>query len=229
VPEVVALVAKTGAFGRLSLDLPRDNSKVTGEVTGWDVALSTDGRRVAYLSPTRELVVHDLVSGDDVRPAIQTRPGFAWVDATRLFGHDGKRGGDADAWVWRPGTAPRLVDYYTFVAQFALVPPEPAFERWDCSTPTTVADTTGKLGTENPQGGSEFDVPELCNVLGIIGTHTLLGYDRSEQVIALDVHHGPPFSDPALLHLVVLQGAPERATFATDLIGQALTAQGGAS
>jgi hypothetical protein len=229
VPEIVALVAETGMFGRLSLDLPPDDSGVPGEVTGQDVALSTDGRRVAYLSSMGKLVVHDLVTGDDVSPAVQTRPGFTWVDANRLFGHDGARGGDADAWVWQPGTEPRRVDYYTFTARFPLVPPEPIFEPLDCSTPQVVTDSTGNIGTENPQGGSAFQVPELCAVLGVIGTHTLLGFDRNGQVVALDVHEGPPFSDPGLRQLVALQGAPVRATFATDLIGQALTAQGGAS
>lgn len=226
VPEVVGLVAQTGTFGTLSLDLPRDDSEVMGQ----DVALSADGRLVAYLSPTRGLVVHDLVSGEEVSPAIVARPGFTWVDATHLFGHDGARGGDADAWVWQPGTAPRLVNYYTFTSRFPLVPPEPVFDGRDCSTPPTVTDSTGKLGTKDPQGwGSQFEVPELCDVLGVIGTHTVLGYDRVEQLVAVDVRNGPPFSDPALRRLVALQGAPARATFATDLIGQALTAQGGAS
>ena len=229
VPRVVVLVAETGNFGTLSLDLPPDDSGVKGEVTGQDVALSADGRRVAYLSSERKLVVHDLVTGDDVTPAVRTRPGFTWVDATRLFGHDGARGGDADAWVWQPGTAPRSVNYYTFTASFPLVPPEPVLEPLDCSTPQIVTDSTGRLGLPNPQGGSEFQVPELCGVLGVIGTHTLLGFDRTEQVVALDVHGGPPFRDPGLHHLVALQGAPVRATFATDLIGQALTAHGGAS
>ena len=229
VPAAVGVVAETGMFGTLPLDLSPDASAVPGEVTSQDLALSTDGRWLAYLSSTRDLVVHDLVTGEDVRPAIQTRPGFTWVDATRLFGHDGNRGGDADAWVWKPGTAPRLVDYYAFTAGFALVPPEPVFGPLDCSTPTTVTDSTGKIGTKNPQGGSEFEVPELCAVLGVIGTHTVLGYDHSEQVVAVKVHDGPPFSDPASAQIVVLQGAPERATFATDLIRQALTAHGGAS
>ena len=230
VPEVVGLVAETGTFGRLSLDLPPDQSAATGEVTGEDVALSADGRRVAYLSATRDLVVHDLVTGEDVLPGVRTRPGFTWVDATRLFGHDGARGGDADAWVWEPGTAPRAVDYYDFTLTFPLVPPEPAFEALDCSTPPTVTDSTGRTGITNVQGyGSQFEVPELCDVLGVIGTHTLLGHDRVEQVVALDVRDGPPFTDPALRRLVVLQGSPEQATFATDLIGRALGAQGGAS
>jgi hypothetical protein len=72
-------------------------------------------------------------------------------------------------------------------------------------------------------------VPELCEVVGVIGTHTILGYDHLDQVVALDVHDGPPFSDPSLRQVVTIQGAPVRATFATDLIGQALTAPGGAS
>ena len=148
----------------------------------------------------------------------------------------GRRVGTPTRWVWQPGSAPRLVNYYTFTLQFPLVPPEPVFdsyqlrERRDCSTPPTATDSTGKIGTENSQGyGSQFEVPELCDVIGVIGTHTLLGYDHSQQVVALDVHDGPPFSDPALRQVVAIQGAPERATFATDLIGQALTAPGGAS
>ncbi|MFZ0322519.1 MAG: hypothetical protein WAN48_00125 [Actinomycetes bacterium] len=227
-PEVVGLVAETGTFGTLSLDLPRDHSDVTGESAGYDLALSPDGRRVAYLSPTGDLVVHDFVTGDDVRPAVWTRPGLRWIDATRLIGA-WLPGSDADAFMWQPSTGVKRIDYYTFTGSPALMPGWHAFGGLDCSTPPTVADRSGTIGTPNPQGGSAFEVPQLCDDLSVIGTHTLLGHDHGEQVVALDVQGGPPFSDPGLLQVVALQGAPKLATFATDLIGQGLTAQGGAS
>ena len=103
-------------------------------------------------------------------------------------------------------------------------------ERRQCAVAPTVTDTSGAMGTKNLQGyGSQFTVPELCDVIGVIGTHTLLGYDPIDQVVALDVAGGPPFTDPARRQVVTRQGAPERAAFATDLIGQALTARGSAS
>jgi hypothetical protein len=45
-------------------------------------------------------------------------------------------------------------------------------------------------------------------------------------VVALDVRG---VEDPALRHVVATAGGPLRVTFATDLIGEALDAGGGAS
>jgi hypothetical protein len=95
--------------------------------------------------------------------------------------------------------------------------------------------------------GVEFDVPVLCDVLGIVGSEILLGHWKSDRlpcdwndpndgngtVVALDIHgaHGAdfPFEDPALRRVVVTAGAPERVSLAADLIGEALDADGGAS
>ena len=157
-PEAVGLVAETGTFGTLPINLPHDPEGPDYMV----VALSADGRRIAYTSgPPRELIVRDLVSGEKYSPPseFKTRDGFYWVDATHLVGHV-YGGTDGDGWVWEPGTAtaPKLVNPY--------------------------------LG---PYGGTDgFDVPALPSGV-VTGT------------------------------------SPERITFAADLIGAALEADGGAS
>jgi hypothetical protein len=48
-PEAVGLVAETGTFGTLPIDLRLDDPEVPEDV---EVALSADGRRIAYASPT---------------------------------------------------------------------------------------------------------------------------------------------------------------------------------
>ncbi len=80
-----------------------------------------DGRRVAYLSPTAELIVHNLVSGESYSPLSEfgTRGGFTWTDATHLVGLV-SGGTDADGWAWEPDTAPKLVDYWTYADGFDL-------------------------------------------------------------------------------------------------------------
>jgi hypothetical protein len=87
-------------------------------------------------------------------------------------------------------------------------------------------------------------VPVLCDVLGIIDSEMLLGHWNSDRlpgdwnepndgngtVVALDIHGADvAFEDPALRHVVASAGAPLRVAFATDLIGEALDADGGAS
>jgi hypothetical protein len=81
----------------------------------------------------------------------------------------------------------------------------------------------------------------LCDDLGVIGSEILLGHrkpgalddpdDLSRAVVALDIRDGAdfPFDDPALRRVVATPGAPHPVTFATDLIGEALGADGGAS
>ena len=108
-----------------------------------------------------------------------------------------------------------------------------------------VGDATGRL-----------EVPVLCDILGLIGSEYALGHgdpdrfqsdwndpnDGEGTVVAVDISDattypfGSPypqrdsqFDDPALTRLVVTAGAPERVRFATDLIGEALDAEGGAS
>ncbi len=87
-------------------------------------------------------------------------------------------------------------------------------------------------------------MPVLCDVVGVVGSEILLGHWNSERspgdsneptyvdgtVVALDIHGADrPSLDPALRRVVVTAGAPQWVTFATDLIGAALDADGGAS
>jgi hypothetical protein len=63
-PQAVGLVAETGMFGTLPIDVSIDESD-------WPYAgvpLSPDGRRIAYRSPTGEVIVRDLVSGENYSP-----------------------------------------------------------------------------------------------------------------------------------------------------------------
>ncbi len=85
----------------------------------------------------------------------------------------------------------------------------------------------------------------LCDVLGIVpGSEILLGHwnsgrlpgdwddpnDGNWTVVALEIHGADaPFEDPALRRVVVTADAPEQVSLATDLIGAALDADGGAS
>ena len=69
-------------------------------------------------------------------------------------------------------------------------------------------------------------MPVLCDVVGVIGSEIALTHDGDGAVVALDVRG---VEDPALRHVVATAGAPLRVTFATDLIGAALDADGGAS
>ena len=72
-PEVVGLVAGTETFGTLPIDL----SDTYYDAPDAYFALSPEGRRIAYESATEELVVRDLVSGEDYSPAFafKIRPG----------------------------------------------------------------------------------------------------------------------------------------------------------
>ncbi len=249
-PEAVGLVAETGVFGTLPIDVFKDDPEGTDCLC---VALSTDGRRMAYYSPKSELVVHDLVSGDSVSPLseskFEARAGSTWVDATHLFGLVAG-GSDGDGWVWEPGAAPKRVDTYAYAEGFDLwvsydgSGPQPWPGDVSCSSPILL-DGTGEYGEWSPGWGYTLEVPELCDVLGVFGSEMLLGHwnsdrvpgsgwkdpnDGNRTVVALDVHgiHGP-FEDPALRPVVATAPAPERVAFATDLIGEALDATGGAS
>ena len=58
------------------------------------------------------------MSGENYSPPseFKTREGFTWIDATHLVGHVAG-GTDGDGWVWEPGTAPKLVDPYPYLAE----------------------------------------------------------------------------------------------------------------
>ena len=154
---------------------------------------------------TGELIVHDLVSGENYSPAseFETRAGYTWVDATHLVGHVAG-GSDADGWVWEPGTAPKLVNPITY-AGTPYLGPYGGRDLWvidqgggprSCSSPAR-----RDRGTATKRRRT-FDVPVLCDVVGVIGSEILLGHWNSDRlpgdwddpndgngtVVALDIH-----------------------------------------
>lgn len=229
-PEAVGLTAETGTFGTLPIDVW---SEMYFEDPDAYFALAPDGRRIAYHTPAEELVVRDLVSGESYSPAFEAfrpRPGYTWVDATHLVGHvapdddpaSSHQGNEADGWVWEPGTAPRLVDLMTYPGSPYLWGNAGA-DPWFL-TATDASDQRSCPSLRDLGGGVQR--PLLCDVVGVIGPETALTHDGNGAVIALDVHG---VLDPRLRHVVAAAGAPREVTFATDLIGQELGAEGGAS
>jgi hypothetical protein len=263
-PEVIGLVAATGTFGTLPIDVSDTQYAYTAANPG--VALSPDGRRIAYLTtPTDELVVHDLVSGENDLPKIENKllGAYGWIDATHLVGPAGSRSGirDTDGWVWEPGKEPKLVN-------LAAYPGQPYLGYgWPYAGKDLMVLTQGpklcssprlqEVSTEDPNP-TMFDVPVLCDILGVVGSQVLLGHWNSEQlagdsndpkyadgtVVALDIagadrpYLNPAlrnpgadhaFEDPALRRVVVTAGSPHRIAFATDLIAEALESDGGGS
>jgi hypothetical protein len=214
-PEAVGLVAETGRFGTLPID-------VSSSYTAPDsyVALSPDGRRIAYDTPADELTVRDLVSGESYSPTFEFKPRperwYTWIDATHLVGHD-VRGSEDDGWVWQPGTAPKLVSILDYVGT-PYLGPYAGRDPWFRVLPTQ-ADPRRCLSL---RGGT----PVLCDVVGVIGSEIALTHDGDGQVVALDVRG---VDHPALRHVVATAGGPLRVTFATDLVGEALDTGGGAS
>jgi hypothetical protein len=263
VPEAVGLVAATGTFGTLPIDIDLIGNEY--QAGNPRVALSPDGRRIAYRVPKGEVVVHDLVSGEKEFPTIENRylGAYGWIDATHLYGPAGSPAGirDTDGWAWEPGTAPKLVNLGSY-------PGEPYLGYgWPYAGKDLMVFTQGpkvcpsprlmEVSTEDPNG-TVFDVPVLCDVLGVVGSQVLLGHWNSDDfpgdsndptyangtVVALDIQGADrpyldparrspraarDFQDPARRHVVVTAGAPHRATFATYLIGELLEADGGAS
>ena len=261
--EVVGLVAETGAFGTLPID-PRVDVDYKSADPG--VALSPDGVRLAYNSRNDEKgepVVHDLVSGERVSLTIEGERlwVYDWIDATHLYGSAGTT--DTNGWVWEPGTAPKLVNLGELQGQPYLGYGWPyggtdlmiGFQGPQlCSGPPIVFE----VSTEDPHGLA-FEVPVLCDVLGVVGSEILLGHWNPEHragesadpkyaqgtAVALDIQGADrPYSDPAVRRgpdadhafgdpnrrqVVVAAGAPHRVAFATDLIGAALDSLGGAS
>lgn len=220
-PEVVGLVAETGTFGTLPINV----SATYYEASDAYLALSPDGRRIAYEPRTGGLVVRDLVSGESYSPAfdLKTRAGYTWVDATHLVGHV-SGGTDVDGWLWEPGTGtePRFVDLRLYPGS-PWLGPQAGRDPWFL-TLAQDDDPRSCLSLRDMGGG--VHKPVLCDVLGVIGSKIALTHDGTGTVVALDIDG---VEDPALRHVVATAGAPQRVTFATDLIGEALDADGDAS
>jgi hypothetical protein len=225
-PEAVGLVAETGTFGTLPIDVSRRYLAPDAYF-----ALSPDGRRIAYDTPADELVVRNLVSGQSTSPAFDFEirraddGPYTWVDATHLVGHHtAGSGGEGDGWVWQPGTAPKMVDLMSYPGSPYLGPNAGVYEHpWFLTLPRE-DDPRECLSLRDEPG--EKQIPVLCDVVGVIGSEIALTHDGDGAVVALDIHG---VEDPALRHVVATAGAPLRVTFATDLIRQALAAAGGAS
>jgi hypothetical protein len=252
-PVLVGLVAESGTFGTLPIELPDHPDDPQNPVPSPEVdfALSPDGRRIVYnLYPAAKLVVRDLVSGEQEVSAFPfgIRGVDGWVDATHLLGHVAA-GSDGEGWVWEPGTAPRLVDFYAVpYGKSGLAIPVRGGGPWACSS---LAPVLQDVRTREQNGGGwagAFEVPVLCDVLGVSDSRTVLGHWKTRQdgnglVVGLDIARADPqlghtvparpgtaaFDDPALRRVVVTTGAPGRVSLATDLIGESLAADGGAS
>lgn len=249
-PEAVGLVARTGRFGKLSIDLPRDDPEALDRVR---VALSPDGRRLAYTHLTSrpgaedvvlQPVVRDLVSGQTHTSAFGfgTRVGGLWVDNNHLYGLVAG-GSDGDGWLWEPGKAPTRVNPYRLPYSGSDV----AVASWPAQgPPTNFGDDSKSCSTLNVYdaktlNSSPADVPALCNLLGVIGPDVLLGQRKNPTngevtVVAEEFDAAVPFCpssqrcelpvDEAHRRLVVASGAPDRVSFASALIGQALRTGG---
>jgi hypothetical protein len=247
-PEAVGLVADTGMFGTLPIDVSLD-----AEAPNAGVALSPDGRRIAYEDPTGMLIVRDLVSGQNYSSGSEftTRPGYTWIDQATIIGRVVGEGG-LDGWVWEQGTSFRLVDRAKYAEKRSLNLIWYAMSR-DVGPGTMdwwVADAGGgPRSCSSPiieTGGRRLEVPVLCDIL-VIGGNDLWGHWNSDRLqgdwenpddgngTVVVLAPAAPFFVPGYPHeatdprVVVTAGAPERATFATDLIREALDAGGGAS
>jgi hypothetical protein len=221
-PEVTGLVAETGAFGTLPIDV-----RVAYGPTAPGVALSPDGRRIAYNLRKGEIgvpVVHDLMTGEKELPTIPDESlwVYDWIDATHLYGLAAGPVGttDADGWVWEPGAAAKLVDFvdYPYPGHAYLGAGWPyggtdlmIFNRQGrrlCAEPPGILEASAP---EDPTR-SGFKVPVLCDVVGVVGTETLLGHWNSQHlagessdpeyadgtVVALDIHGADrPYLNPA--------------------------------
>lgn len=265
-PEVVGLVAETGAFGTLSTDALIADDDPSSDP---EVVLSPGGRWIAYNVRTGEdgvVLVHDLVSGEKEVVAIENEHLWVddWFDATHLYGNAGST--SSNGWVWEPDTGAKLVDFVDYPN-----PSAPYLGRgWPYGGPDLEFDWSGspspvcarppviqEVSAEDLQA---FEVSVLCDVVGVVGSEILLGHWNSEHVaagssdpsypdgtvVALDIHgtdrsyvdlsvpfdrpdRDDAFDDPALRRVVVTAGAPYRVDFATDLIAEALEAEGGGS
>ena len=155
--EAVGLVAETGTFGTLPIDV---SMKYTAPDTYF--ALSPDGRRIAYDTPAEELVVRDLLSGDSYSPTFKIKPRperwYTWIDATHLAGHD-VRGGEGHGWVWEPGTSPKVIDLMTYPGS-PYLGPHAGNDPWFNTLPHE-ADPLDCLSLRDGR------IPVLCDVVGV--------------------------------------------------------------
>lgn len=251
-PELVGLVAETGRFGTLPIELPAgaygygvDDLRPDDWPT---FALSPDGRRIHYLlAPDEGIVVRDLVSGETYSwdYELGARGGGHWVDADHFLGLV-YPGSDADGYLWKPGTPPERVDWYSVPHGNSGLS---ASLGGDCSGVPTIQDVEFREMNGGDWAGA-FDVPVLCDVVGVTNSGLVLGHwkdqrDGNGTVVALDVMGADPplgtatlgpaspdaavFDDPGLRRVVVTAGAPARVTLATNLIEDALGVGGGGS
>jgi hypothetical protein len=229
-PEAVGLVAETGRFGTLPIDVSRS---YTAREDAY-FALSPDGRRIAYDTPTDQLVVRDLVTGDSSSLAFEgfeplPEQWYTWVDSDHLVGHRADAGpgswvSEADGWVWQPGTAPKRINLMSYPGSSDLGPHAGVYKHpWFLTLPQE-GDPQECLSLRDLPGGRTM--PVLCDVVGVLGPEIALTHDGDGAVVALDARG---VEDPSLRHVVATAGGPLRVTFATDLIGEALEAEGGAS
>lgn len=225
-PEAVGLVAETGTFGTLPITVNYDHADAAGDASG--LALSPDGRRVAYVNLLGGLSVRNLVSGANYSPPpdFATRVGFTWIGPAELLGHVAG-GSDVDGWLWQPGKPLKLINASTdelpndaiWFADPGVVGPGTR-DIW-------VADQGGGPRSCSPpiveNHGGRFELPQLCDVLGFLPGGDAVGHSSSDPgtVVTRGFSENPS--------LVVTAGAPERVALAVDLIAEALESSGGAS
>jgi len=219
-PQVVGLVAESGRFGTLPIDVTAGLDLRSPHDPG--IALSPDGRRIAYESPriaadtpSDEVIVHDLVSGEEELLAMEETGLWAydWLDATHLYGSAGTT--DTNGWVWEPGTAPERADLgaypdqpylgygWPYAGKELMIP---GHGQRRCASPPLLLDASR-------DDQSPFEVPVLCDVSGVVGSEIVLGHWNPEHragdtnaptypsgtVVALDIDGADrPYLDPAL-------------------------------
>ena len=126
--------------------------------------------------------------------------------------------------MWQPGTEPKLVNLMAYPGTPYLGPNAGVYEHPWFLTLLPKGNPQTCLSVRD-QGAGET-MPVLCDVVGVIGPKIALTHDGDEAVVALDARG---VEDPALRDMVATPGGPLRVTFATNLIEEALDAEGGAS
>ena len=126
--------------------------------------------------------------------------------------------------MWQPGTEPKLVNLMTYPGTPYLGPHAGVFEHPWFLILLPKGDPRECLSLRDEPGGKT--IPVLCDLVGVIGPKIALTHDGDEAVVALDARG---VEDPALRDVVATPGGPLRVTFATNLIEEALDAEGGAS